>query len=1060
MRNYLLTFVLLMTAAFASHAQDVLIKGVVVSGADNEPLPGVNVVVKGTTNGTMTDLDGLFSLNAPNGSTLAISYIGFKSAEVAANASSTMHIALREDSELLDEVVVVGYGIQKKSVVSAAISSVKAEDLGKVSPTRVENVLKGQVSGVQVVTNSGQPGAGVNIRVRGTGTINNSSPLYIIDGMAVDGGIQNLNPTDIESIEVLKDAASAAVYGARAANGVVLITTKTGTKGKARISYDVSYGFQNPWKKKDVLNAEQYMTYRNEMTVNGGGQALYTLDEIAAAKDGRISSTDWQNEVFDKNAPVVNHQLSVSGGNDKGSFFLSLGYFDQDGIIGGSHGVSNYNRWSIRSNNKYEVLDAAKDRSFLNKVTLESNISYARAKSRGVPGGTNSEFGSVLGSAVAMSPLVGVYASEEDAAAILNDHPSAIKDKDGRVYSLSPGGFQEIVNPMALMDRPDRSVLNEDKFIGSFAAEIDIFKGLKFKSSYGFDLAFWGTDAYRFPYYLSEMNRQENPINTRVTSEMNRGFTWQVENVLTYNTNINDVHNFTLLLGQSGRKNKSRSLYGEDFDLLAYDPYMATINSAIADRERERTTGGTSTSSLASYFGRIDYNYNERYMLQATVRRDGSDKFGINNKWGVFPSVSAGWNTTNEAFMKDRPDWFNSMKLRASWGVNGNQNIDAFAYASLMDGGQNYYFGTNSNPTMYYGVSGGRLSNPDLKWEESKQTDLGLDLRFLNNALSFTFDYYVKHTEGMLANLPIPGYVGRTAPIANSGKMKNWGSEFDLGYRFAVNDFHFDVKANASYTNTKLIDLGVPQGENSWGGSGAAGVDPFIWARNGMAWPFFNAYRTDGIIQNQAEADAYNSKFGTSAVPGDMRFKDLNGDKVGDGKPNGKIDDKDREMIGRGVPDWTYGLTINAEYKGFDLYVLFQGIIGNEIFDISQRADIPGTNRPSWVLDRWTGENTSYTIPRATSNDTNRNWRASDLYLKKGDYCRLKNIQLGYTLPANVVRIAGIDRLRLYVSAENLLTFTGYKDGFDPEIGEGDQGVDKGIYPQSRTISFGASIAF
>ncbi|MDH6305039.1 TonB-linked SusC/RagA family outer membrane protein [Parabacteroides sp. PF5-5] len=1051
MRN-LFTTLLLLCATFSVVAQNVQIKGVVVSGSDNFPLPGVNVVVKGTTNGTMTDMDGQFVLSAPAGSTLSITYVGFKPLELKADASRVMNISIHEDTELLDEVVVVGYGVQKKSVVTAAISSVKAEDLGKLTPNRIENILKGQVSGVQVTTLSGQPGTDAKVRIRGIGTVNNSDPLYIIDGMAVDGGIRNLNPADIESVEILKDAASAAVYGARAANGVVLVTTKSGKTGKARITYDFSYGLQNPWKKKTVLNAEQYMIYRNEMSLNGGGAMLYSQDQISAARNGQITSTDWQDEVFNDNAPIMNHQVNISGGSEKGSYYLSLGYFDQEGIIGGNYNVSNYDRWTIRSNNSYEVLNAQKERSFLNKVTVGSNLSYSRGKSTYVPGGANSEFGSVLGSALVISPLLGVYASEAEAAEILAAHPHAVTDKNGNVFSLSPSGFQEIVNPVALMNRPQRTKHNEDKIIGTFFAEVDIFEGLKFKSSYGVDLAFWGEDSYSFPFYLSQMNRLENSYDTSVSSQMNRGFTWQVENVFTYNKTINGKHNIGLMAGQSGRKNNTRQLQGTDYDMLSYDPYMATINSAIADRERERTSGYTNQSTFASYFGRVDYNFDERYMIQATVRRDGSDKFGSNNKWGTFPSVSAGWNVTNEAFMEGRPEWFNYMKLRGSWGINGNDKIDAFAYASLMDGGQNYYFGTGNSEYMQYGVSGGRLANPDLKWEESKQTDIGVDMRFFNHALTFTFDYFKKKTDGMLKLLPIPTYVGRSAPYTNAGKMENWGLEFDLGYRFNVSDFVFDIKGNASYAKTTLIDIGVPAGQEMTGGSGAAGVDDFIRSENGKDYPYFYGWKTDGILQTQAEADAYNAKYKTSAVPGDVRFKDLNDDDI--------IDDNDRTKIGRGVPDWTYGLTLNAEYKGFDLYMFFQGVLGVDIFDISQRADIAGANRPAWIMDRWTGPGTSDKLPRVTSVDTNRNWRASDIYVKNGNYVRLKNIQLGYTIPRNIINKAGIDNLRLFVGAENLLTFTGYKDGFDPEIGEGNFGVDKGNYPQARTITFGASISF
>lgn len=1047
----LLIILPLLFSSLTVFGQTTEVKGVVTDALTGETLIGVSVAEKGTTNGMLTDLDGQYTIKVQPGATLVFTYVGYITQEIQATGN-TLDVAMKISQQNLDEVIVVGYGVQKKSVTTAAISSIKSDDLGKLSPTRVENVLKGQVSGVQITTNSGQPGSESKVRIRGTGTTNNSDPLYIVDGMAVSGGISNLNPTDIASVEILKDAASAAVYGARAANGVILITTKSGVQGKTKINYDFSYGLQNPWKKKSVLNAEQYMIIRNEMRANGGESPLYTSDQITAARNGQSTSTDWQDEVFNDNAPVSSHQLSISGGNDKGAFFLSLGYFDQEGIIGGNYGMSNYNRWSIRSNNTYEILNAEKERNFLTKVKIGSNISYARAKSVGVPGGVNSEFGSVLGSAIGQSPLLSVYANDDEAAAILAAHPTAVT-RNGRVFSLPPDGFQEIVNPVALLNRPERTKNNEDKFIGTFYVEVDVLKGLKFKSNYGFDLAFWGADGYRFPYYLSDMTKAETDALSYASSSMNRAFTWQLENTLTYNFTLDNKHNFSLLAGQSAQKYKHRYLYGQDFDLISFDPYMAVINAGTAKRDDERTEGYTEMSTLASYFGRIDYNFNEKYMLQATVRRDGSSKFGPNNKWGVFPSFSAGWNILNEEFMQNiKPQWFDMAKLRVSWGVNGNQNIESFGYAALLEGGQNYYFGTGKGEQMYYGASSGRIPNPDLKWEESKQTDIGIDTRFLNGALSFTFDYFHKKTTGMLKEQPIPGYVGKKAPWANAGTMTNSGVEFDLGYRFAVSDFKFAINANASYVKNKLIDLGTPTGEESWGNSGAAGVDNFIYAKNGMVWPFFYGWKTDGILQNQAEADEYNAKFGTSAVPGDVRFANLHDDNV--------IDDKDRTIIGKGAPDWTYGLTINVDWKDFDFTAFFQGVTGSDVFDISQRADIPGINRPSWILGRWVGEGTSNKMPRVTSKDTNRNWRVSDLYVKNGDYCRLKNIQLGYTLPVSITRKASIERLRLFVGAENLLTFTKYKDGFDPEIGDGNQGVDKGIYPQSRTVTFGASITF
>jgi len=1051
MRN-LLVIVFLWCTAFSVFAQDIQIKGVVVSGGDNLPLPGVNVVVKGTSIGTITDLDGQFSFAVPAKSMLSITYIGYKPLEVAADGSKLMNITLQEDTETLDEVVVVGYGVQKKSVVTAAISRVTAEDLNNTTPSRIEDALKGKVSGVQITQSSGQPGADSKVRIRGVGTVNNSEPLYIVDGMPVDGGINYLNPTDIQSVEILKDAASAAIYGARAANGVILVTTKSGVSGKTNITYDFTYGLQNPWKKRSVLNATEYMTLMNEVAVNDGNAPKYLPEQIASAGKG----TDWQDETFNYDAPVQSHQVSVNGGSEKIVYFLSLGYFDQEGIVGGNYGKSNYNRWSLRTNSTYNVFET-KDRSFLNKMRVGVNISYARAKSSGIE--TNSEYGSILGSALAFDPTVPVYAANPES--VLASYPNAVKDKNGKVYSIPAGGFQEIANPVGMLNAPTSSTLNEDKFVASFWGELDLYEGLKFKSSYGADLAFWGNDGYTFPYFLATQGK--NITQSSVFSNMHRGFTWQVENTLTFTKTFDDKHNLTVLLGQSAKEYTLRELYGDDYDLLETNPDKANINSAIADRDEERVAGGTggfSNQTLASYFGRIDYNFDERYMIQATVRRDGSSNFGPNHKWAVFPSVSLGWNVTNEAFMDSRPDWFSNLKLRASWGKNGNERIGQFRYTSLMDGGQNYYFGSGDNAKMQYGSSPSKIANPNVKWEESEQLDLGFESRFFNNSLTFGFDYFKKKTNGMLMDQPIPAYVGKGAPIANAGDMQNWGLEFESTYKLKINDFSFNVGANASYLNNKLIKLGNASGEAIYADAGASGVGSYVKGRNGEVYPYFYGYKTGGILQNQQQADEYNSKYGEKAQPGDVIFLDIAGEKSN--TPDGKITDADKTKIGKGMPDWTFGLSLGADWKGFDLNLFFQGTAGNDVFDFSQRGDIQAMNRPSWMLDRWIGEGTSNKIPRMTAVNPNRNWRSSDLYIKDGSYVRLKTIQLGYSLPTSLLEKASLQRLRLFVTAENLFTFTSY-DGFDPEIAAGDYfniGIDKGIYPQSRTISVGANLTF
>ncbi|MEL7588588.1 MAG: TonB-dependent receptor [Prolixibacteraceae bacterium] len=1036
-----------------------------VTDADGSQIPGVTVLVKGTGNGTITDANGSYTLrNVAADAVLVFSFVGMREQEVGVAGQTRIDVSLEEETIGIEEVIAIGYGVQKKSVVTAAISRVTAEQLNTTKPSRVEDALKGKVSGVQITQSSGQPGSDSKVRIRGIGTVNNSDPLYIVDGMPVDGGINYLNPVDIQSVEILKDAASAAIYGARAANGVILVTTRSGKQGKAIINYDVNYGWQNPWKKKSVLNAQEYMVIMNEAQINDGNAPRYTQADMEAFQG---EGTDWQDETFYYDAPVQTHQVSVSGGNEKAQYFLSLGYYTQDGIVGGNYDKSNYKRLSIRSNTTYHIYEAT-DRKFLNNLKVGMNVSYGRNKSRGIE--TNSEFGSILGSALTFNPLVPVYADETTSAAILAQYPYAVTDQDGRVFSIPPSGFQEIANPVAMLNQPRAELSADDKFVGTFWGELDVLPGLKYRSSYGFDLAFWGKDGYEFPYFLATQGK--NVTQSSVWSEMNRGYKWQLENVLTYHALLGEKHDITLVAGQSAQKYIYRQLGGSDYDLLERDPSKANINSAIAPRDDERVYGGTggyNFASLASYFGRLSYNYDERYLLQLTLRRDGSSRFGPSNKWATFPAVSVGWNVLNEPYI-NAPEWLDAFKIRFSWGKNGNENIGNFRYTSLMDGGQNYYFGggyqvpadgsDNGSTTgsMQYGTSPAAIPNPDVRWEESEQTDLGFDAYFMDSKLLFSFDYFEKKTNGMLMDQPIPSYVGQGAPIANVGDMENRGFEFEAGWRQTVGDFSYSLSANASYLKNELIRLGNASGEQIYETAGASGVGSFIKGENGEVWPYFYGFRTDGLFQNQAEIDAYvndeGAKMQASARPGDVRFVDFNGDGV--------INDNDKTKIGKGMPDWTFGLTVGAEWKGFDLNLFFYGTTGNDIFDFSQRGDIPAMNRPTWILDRWHGEGTSNKIPRMTAANPNSNWRSSDLYIKDGSYLRLKTSQLGYTFPDQWSKRAGIQRLRLYVAAENLFTLTGY-DGFDPEVATGEYtriGVDRGVYPQSRTISIGANITF
>ena len=1051
MKKLLSVLFLLSFTLAAVYAQNIQIKGTVVSGTDNEPLPGVNVVVKGNTStGTITDFNGTFTLSAPADAILSISYIGFKSQEIAVKGHKDIKIVLQEDSETLDEVVVVGYGVQKKSVVTASIAKVSADDLASTAPVRMDNALKGLASGVTVTSSSGQPGAAAQIRVRGVGTIRTENgaadPLYIVDGRPLEGGLDYLNPNDIASIEVLKDAASGAVYGARAANGVILVTTKTGKIGKTKVTYDFSYGWQSAWKKRDVLNASEYALMINEGAINAGIAPKFS-DPYSYGQ-----GTNWQDEVFNNNAPMMNHQVSVSGASEKVNYLFSLGFYTQDGIVGGNFDRSNYERLTLRSNTQYTLFDESKERNWLNSLKVTSNLSYARIKSTNFD--DNSTWGTPLGSALALSPILNVYDETEEAIKAQFDkygttaeYTPVYDPRNGKLFSI-PGEFGEMSNPIAKLSLPGDKHWSH-KFVANFSAELQLWDNLKFKTSYGADLSFWGYDGYRPLYYLRS---GESSTQSSAYSRKEDGTVWQLENVLMYDKSI-DKHSFSVLLGQSAKKSSGSYLYGSRNNITNYSrPYIDASTGLAANADRDAAGAPSVDATLASIFARASYNYDERYMLQVTVRRDGSSRFGPNNHYAVFPSFSLGWNLTNEKFMNKRPNWLTTTKIRLSWGKNGNENIGNFKYTVLTSPGNNAIFGSSEN--VINGVKASGLANPDLKWEESEQLDFGLDFGFFNNALTFTADYYKKKTNGMLMEMNIPFYVGEAKPIGNVGKMENSGIELEAAYKFRVSDWNFRVSANASYLKNKLIEYG---NESGWENLDSfQGTGDISRAENGKPFPFFYGYKTAGIFQNTDEVKAYKNDKGEllqpTAVPGDVRFVDVDG--------NGIIDANDRTDIGKGMPDWTFGFNLGVSWKNFDLNMMWQGTAGNDIYDATRRTDIATSNLPSWMLNRWTGEGTSNRIPRFVQGD-NVNWQSSDLYVYDGSYLRLKNIQLGYTLPAALTQKVFISSLRFYVAAENLFTFTKYH-GFDPEISSGGTslGIDYGVYPQARVWTIGASLSF
>ena len=659
-KSKLLLTAIAMTLSSSLYAQNHKFAGTVVD-ANGEPIIGATVNVKGSKENAITDIDGRFSISAAPGQTLVINYIGFSPLET--KAADNMQLTLSEDRQTLNDVVVVGYGVQKKSVVTASIAKVSADDLAGTAPVRVDNALKGLASGVTVTSASGQPGAASQVRIRGIGTINDSNPLYIVDGMPIEGGIDYLNPSDIQSIEVLKDAASGAIYGTRAANGVILVTTKGGEKGKMRVNYNFSYGWQNPWKHRDVLNATEYAVMMNEGLVNAGQAPIYN-DPYSYGK-----GTDWQDEVFNDNAGVTSHEVNLSGASDRVNYYLSLGYFHQDGIVGGNYDRSNYRRLTMRSNTTYTVFDDQKERSLFNKLTVGVNLSYARVNSKSIE--ANSQWGSPLGSALYLSPILSptVSGADADAQAALYGKQYMLYDKQGRMFSIPGTSYQEMNNPLAMLSLPGDKNWSH-KFVANFSGDLNIGYGLKYRISYGADLSFWGADGYTPLYYLSGNNRA---TLTNAHQSSNRGTVWQIENVVTWDRQFGK-HSVNAVLGQSAMQNTGMNLYGSLQNLKDINkPYMNNTNADRSRGEMSASGGPAYKHTLSSYFFRASYNYGERYMAQVTVRRDGSSRFGANNRYATFPSFSLGWNVINEPYFK-APKWLSALKVRGSWGKNGNDN--------------------------------------------------------------------------------------------------------------------------------------------------------------------------------------------------------------------------------------------------------------------------------------------------------------------------------------------------------------------------------------------------
>lgn len=989
-----------------------------VTAQDGEPLPGVNVTVQGTTIGTVTDFNGQYSIDVANSSAVLVySFVGYVTQTVTVGNNSVLDIQLEEDVKALEEVVVVGYGVQKKSLVTGAISKVASDELVKGSSTRVTQALQGKTAGVFITNTSGQPGSFVSIKIRGIGTNGDTEPLYIVDGLPTNGyGIDYLNASDVESIEVLKDAASAAIYGARGANGVVLITTKSGKKNsRFSVSLDSYYGIQNPWKKLNVLEPKQYFELMNESAAN----AEMAIPFPQARIDTLANSTDWQDQMFSYNAPKQNHVITFTGGGEKSTFSSSLSYYSQDGIV--ARNKSNFDRTTWRLNTDHE----------LGMLKLGTNFTIAQIKSNGID--ANDKYGMSLTQAINMPPMIPVH----------------MADGTWGTPAKYQAGMQEITNPVALL-----SIRNNDsetnKIIGGLTAEFDLsklipaLKGLKFRSAYSTEFAFVNYRSYDPVYNLS--STKFNNID-KVNMGYDKYVTWNLDNVLTYDKLFGN-HHVTLMAGQNALRNYHINLGATKADLIFQDLDHAYIANATDDKTTT-AYGGFDDHTMMSYFGRVNYDFAGKYMFTGTFRRDGSSRFGSANKFGNFPSVSAGWNISNEEFFPKSPV-FSSAKLRASWGRNGNESIGDFRYTTTMSNGNIYYFGTT--PAQVNGVQPSRLSNPNLKWETSQQTDVAVDLGFLDNRITLTLDYYSKKTIDWLVTAPISLMAGNSAPVINGGDMRNKGFEYELTLRQKVSDLEIRLALTGAINKNEMVDIKNAEKILTWG-DGGFGQSGILRAEVGKPYGFFYGYQVDGVFQNWAEVNAYKNEEGKliqpNARPGDFRFRDLDGD--------GKIAEADRTMLGNPIPDFTGGANLDLEWKGIDFNMFWYAALGQQNWMALRRYDQVYTNyTDDFYKNRWTGEGTSNTYPRVTFVDKNNNLKsASDFYVKDASYLRLKTITLGYTFPRNFTNKIRISKIRVFVTGENMFTFTKYP-GYEPES----QGVDLGLYPQPRSVLGGINLTF
>lgn len=936
----------------------------------------------------------------------------------------------------IEEVIVIGYGTQKKSNVTGAIASIKASDIENIPAGKPEQVLQGRAAGVSVVTNSGQPGAAATVRVRGITSFGagSNSPLWVVDGIVVDN-IGWLNQSDIESMEVLKDGASSAIYGVSAAKGVILVTTKKGKKGKLSLSYNGFYGFSNTSKKLDLLDATQYANIINEGFINDGQAPRYANP----ASFGK--GTNWQDAIFGT-GEKSSHEVSITGGNEKSTYYTSFGYFDQTGIV--MSDISYYKRINARFNSTHKVTDY---------LTIGQTFAYTRTKSQGIS--ANEEYGGPLASAVNLDPTTPVVVTDwstVDPSGYTN--PYIIRDENGNPYGISRYVNQEMTNPQAFKHIQQGNYNWSDDFVGNVFAELKFLKNFTFKTSLNGKKSYWGSRTFTPKYYLSP-NYSNTSFNSLNKVDENK-FEWSMENTLTYQNKFGN-HNLSVLIGQGVYRYNISGGTSLTYTNLPIDNWQdASFNFNIPQDDITATGWDGIQTRKASYFGRIIYDYADKYLFTGTIRRDGSSKFATNQHWGTFPSMSLGWNVHKENFWPQNKV-VNNLKLRGGYGVLGNDEMENFRFASFMVSGSNY---TNAGNNIIIGYAPSTLENPNLKWEETSQLNIAADLKLFNN-FTFTADWYKKKTSDILRQVNIPGYVGvPNLPWANVGDMENTGLELELGYKKNWEDFSISVNGNFATIKNKVLRLEDDIDYFNLASFQTMGAVSRVAV--GQPYGSFYGYTYSGVFQNQAQIDSYVNANGTkllaNAQPGDFIWQDNNGD--------GKIDDNDKVNLGSSIPKYTFGLTVNLNYKNFDFMMFAQGQAGNKIFQGLRRLDMLDANYQTRVLDRWTGEGSTNDNPRITRNDPNHNYSwMSSYYLQKGDYVRLKIIQLGYTLPQEVTNRFGMNKVRLYITGENVFTFTKYT-GYDPEIAGRNNseqdiiGVDRAYYPQARTFLLGANIQF